>query len=308
MSADGSATSPDDPRVEEAVKTWAIAPRLTVQKVMLAAGFTPSDAATRSKQAWIRRRAPSKQERMGKPPDAALLSPGSTVSSLTNASSEPAHPFPKAPKKRQSSSPRQDERARKKQMKKHKKKAHKRDMFKAMEIPIRQKEIGVIEKDKEFRVSMEKLEMEARAILCKSKGPGTYIGRELDVLLKWYGCKMSDFNNVGQKKLEWQSILDEKRDPPPYEKWTEADEARLEELKKLKKLEINIEDTELGRLRDLKKREMLESVSNMSTEELDQLQERIDDRKPAAQAEAVKRYKRAHSEHTFCSPPSIASI
>ena len=47
MSADGPATSPDDPRVEEAVKTWTIAPRLKVKKVMLAVRFIPSDAASK---------------------------------------------------------------------------------------------------------------------------------------------------------------------------------------------------------------------------------------------------------------------
>ena len=87
MSADGPATSPDDPRVEEAVKTWVIAPRLTV---MLAVGFIPSDAAGRNKleASLDTRRAPSKQDRMAKPSDVALLSPGSTVSSTTTTRSE----------------------------------------------------------------------------------------------------------------------------------------------------------------------------------------------------------------------------
>ena len=102
------------------------------------------------------------------------------------------------------------------------------DMFKAMAIPIRQKEIDATEKDKEFRVSMEKLEKEARGILCLPKVTDTYVGRELDILLKWYGTPSLAKLDVPSKKAEWQQILDEKREPPTYEKWTADDEDRLD--------------------------------------------------------------------------------
>ena len=142
-----------------------------------------------------------------------------------------------------------------------------------MAIPIRQKEIDATEKDKKFWVSMEKLEKESRGILCLPKVTDTYVGRELDILLKWYGTPSLSKLDVPSKKAEWQQILDEKREPPAYEKWTADDEARLDELKKR---EIDIADTVLGRHRAVQKREMMASVATMSKEELDELQKKID--------------------------------
>jgi len=60
MSTNTVATSPSDPRVDVAVKLFATVPILTVEQVMLAAKFCPTDAATM--QMWIRRRAPSKKD------------------------------------------------------------------------------------------------------------------------------------------------------------------------------------------------------------------------------------------------------
>lgn len=154
------------------------------------------------------------------------------------------------------------------------------DMFCAMEIPVWEKEIKDMEKDKEDRVSMKNAKDDARKILIGSaKGAGvprqgTFSGAELDTLLKWYQVPAKDVPNKPKKVEKWVEILDKLLEPPVFEEWTDHDEALLEELK-TKELEIG--DTALGRLRDLKKRELIASVAVMSKDELDLLQKEIND-------------------------------
>ena len=62
-----------------------------------------------------------------------------------------------------------------------------------------------------------------------------------------------------------EKILESKREPPPFESWTEADEAKITELEKF---EIEVGDTALGRQRLVRKRELFASVASMTPEEL----------------------------------------
>ena len=93
------AHSAKDERVSKAVSVWSNSPNLTVQQVMLAAQFCHDDAYNRAKQAWIRRRAPTKKS-LKKPTIISLFDDGTDKSSLTAspvpklARSGPANPLP----------------------------------------------------------------------------------------------------------------------------------------------------------------------------------------------------------------------
>ena len=63
--------------------------------------------------------------------------------------------------------------------------------------------------------------------------------------------------------------MDQRLQPPAFVRWTDGDEAQLEEKKKMK---IDIKDTALGRHRATMKRQLLASVAVMTPEERDQLQ------------------------------------
>ena len=87
---------------------------------------------------------------------------------------------------------------------------------------------------------------------------------ELTALLKWHGIKGKAMpsNNIGKKAM-WQVILDSKEEPPAFEDWTEVDEAKLE---KLKSIDINMDDTAIGRAKALTQRSMSNQFDNMSKE------------------------------------------
>ncbi len=67
----------------------------------------------------------------------------------------------------------------------------------------------------------------------------------IDALLKWYngGKKIKD-NKAKKLSLLLEIMNDSNVFQPPYEPWTEYEEA---ELQKLNETEIQIQDTELGR-------------------------------------------------------------
>jgi hypothetical protein len=79
-----------------------------------------------------------------------------------------------------------------------------------------------------------------------AKGVDTFIATQLDPLLKWYGIKNLSKRSVPWKKSKWSEILQTCEEPPPYEKWTDADEEEI--LKKSQP--ISLQDTALGRLRN----------------------------------------------------------
>ena len=58
--------------------------------------------------------------------------------------------------------------------------------------------------------------------------------------------------------------------PPLFEAWTDADEAKLEELKAM---DIDMSQTAVGRLKNLKMREAFISVREMNKEEREKYEE-----------------------------------
>ena len=87
---------------------------------------------------------------------------------------------------------------------------------------------------------------------------------KLKVLLKWHGIKSADMGRKPWKLSKWEEICSKNIQPPPFERWTAADEAKLEETKKL---EIDINDTVLGRKRENEKVRMRSVFAASSREE-----------------------------------------
>ena len=80
------------------------------------------------------------------------------------------------------------------------------------------------------------------------------MAKELDTLLRWYGYKPNEIKTKPQNLACWQTIqLDGRAMRPPESvrllPWTEDDEANLT---RLQNMEIEIGNTMLGRMNELK--------------------------------------------------------
>ncbi len=124
------------------------------------------------------------------------------------------------------------------------------DFFKSMEISVREKEIKPMEKEKAHRISMQQYAEEAFAMLQKNKSFNDLIVKELDILLLWYKMPKIEWGDKKKKLEKWNEVKDRK--PPFFAPWTDEDEDKLDQLKKK---EIKFDDTALGRLVNVWKRE-----------------------------------------------------
>ena len=156
------------------------------------------------------------------------------------------------------------------------------DFFKSMEVPVREQEIADLEKIKKDRLQLEKNEEDGKAAwdeaprtLCPVANPRPWLVPLLDRILLWHGKSKDELNERKANKLLWmKEIIDEQRHQPPrYDKWTTEDEDRLADLKKM---EIDIGDTALGRHKALKKRECVASLNDMDRNERDALRRKLD--------------------------------
>ena len=88
----------------------------------------------------------------------------------------------------------------------------------------------------------------------------------MDGIFWWYGMSKVECGNMKkpEKSGIMKQIIDGVREPPHYEKWSTDNEAELVELKKK---EINMGDTALGRHQTVQKREMEASIDVMNYEE-----------------------------------------
>mmetsp|Transcript_24522 Transcript_24522/g.40457 ORF Transcript_24522/g.40457 Transcript_24522/m.40457 type:complete len:167 (-) Transcript_24522:182-682(-) len=112
--------------------------------------------------------------------------------------------------------------------------------------------------------------MQAKSILVRT---GKFTGKDLTVLLKWYGVKGADAMKVEKSREEWIKILQNMKDPPLREKWTAADEERLLEASK----PITLLDTALGKHhRDIQRQFKSGVLPNMTREEREALKEELD--------------------------------
>ena len=101
----------------------------------------------------------------------------------------------------------------------------------------------------------------ALQVLHRVPDPKDFKVPDLDVLLKWKlpGAKISKLGNKGAKLQKWNEVKDD--NTTMLQPWTEEDEMKLAELKKE---EIDINDTELGRERKRKHNELIAAAPSMT--------------------------------------------
>ena len=93
---------------------------------------------------------------------------------------------------------------------------------------------------------------------------------DIENIFPRYQVPRKQWKNVEWKKNWWQSV---KWDPPSYEKWTDKDEKKLQDLKSA---EISLDDTAYGRYKKNCKRDVLNSIDDTSEEELTAVQRKLD--------------------------------
>ena len=84
---------------------------------------------------------------------------------------------------------------------------------------------------------------------------------ELETLLKWHNVPKAPKEKKASMVARWATIWEGGLKPPFFEVWTDVDEAKLEELKAM---DIDMSQTAVGRLKELKKREAFISVREMN--------------------------------------------
>ena len=144
------------------------------------------------------------------------------------------------------------------------------DMFKSFEVPMWEREIKEVEKTKQHRFDRVKDEMEGKAVLALGKRIDQYFVPDLEKPLLWYGIPKSLHGNQPDMLAKWTDLC--LLAPHLIEPWTEADEAKLEEKKKM---DITLGDTALGRLKTLEERKMFASFTIASKDEREQTIKRM---------------------------------
>ena len=143
------------------------------------------------------------------------------------------------------------------------------DMFKAIELKRRKLLRERLAKEKTLRQRQERTESNARAILDRTANDPTKLtASDLAVLLTWHQQPKVASMKKDAKLNVWLRIVEQNKVPPPFEKWTDADDMQLEEAKSDI---VEMEHTHLGHMEALKKKELVLAARAMSQEEFDQL-------------------------------------
>ena len=91
---------------------------------------------------------------------------------------------------------------------------------------------------------------------------------DLTALLTWHQVPKVASMKKEEKQNAWLRIVESRKVPPPYKKWTMADDLLLEEAQSDI---VEMAHTHLGHMEALKKKELLLAARVMSQEEFDQL-------------------------------------
>jgi hypothetical protein len=143
------------------------------------------------------------------------------------------------------------------------------DMFKAIELKRRKILRERLAKEKTLRQRQERTEWNAWAILEKTANDPTKLtASDLTILLTWHQQPKVASMKKDAKLNAWLRIVEHNNVPPPFEKWTDADDMQLEEAKSDI---VKMEHTHLGHMEALKKKELVLAARAMSQEEFDQL-------------------------------------
>ncbi len=119
-----------------------------------------------------------------------------------------------------------------------------------------------------------------KAACFESNNYNTVSTKELDVLLQWCGVDKKGTKKA-EKVAKWKEISLSGIAPPVVHEWTDEDE---DQLTKIKKREIDISETYLGRYAALQKRNAVAAILDFTDKEWEAL-------KTMREADAVERSK-----------------
>jgi hypothetical protein len=143
------------------------------------------------------------------------------------------------------------------------------DVFKSIKLKRRKVLRERLAKEKTLRQRQERTELNCWAILEKTTNDPTKLtASDLTILLTWHQKPKVASMKKDAKLNAWLQIIEQKKVPPPFEKWTDADDRKLEEAQSDT---VEMEHTHLGHLEVLKKKELMLSVRAMSEDEFAQL-------------------------------------
>ncbi len=71
------------------------------------------------------------------------------------------------------------------------------------------------------------MEEKGTAIVAQGKSIDLLTVAKLDVLLAWYQATKSKGAKKADKAEQWKQILESKKRPPDYDRWTAEDEERI---------------------------------------------------------------------------------
>jgi hypothetical protein len=143
------------------------------------------------------------------------------------------------------------------------------DIFKGLTLKNRKKLRVKLLKEKTLRQRQERSESSALAILARTGNDHTQLKvSDLTVLLTWHQVPKVASMKKEEKKNAWLRIVESRKVPPPFEKWTVADDLLLEEAQSNI---VEMAHTHLGHMEALKKKELLLAARAMSQKEFDEL-------------------------------------
>jgi len=124
-------------------------------------------------------------------------------------------------------------------------------------------------KEKKVHERQERTESIALDILRRKGDDVTKLNSgDLSILLTWHQVSKVVDMNKDKKLAAWLRIVGSRKSPPSFEKWTDEDEVRLEEVQSDI---IDMAHTALGHMEELKKKELVLAACEMSQEEFDKL-------------------------------------
>jgi hypothetical protein len=132
------------------------------------------------------------------------------------------------------------------------------DFFKLVKIPLRKNKVKVMEMNKLKRIKGDQLRRNAEEILVAmrdvlaNKQYNVLNAAKLETLLKWHNVPKAHTEKKAGMVARWAAIWEGGLKPLFFEVWTDVDKSKLEELKAM---DIDMSQTAVGQLKELKKRE-----------------------------------------------------
>jgi hypothetical protein len=150
------------------------------------------------------------------------------------------------------------------------------DFFIAAEMKSHKAKRVEVQKRKKEAQKMEALEVKALAIVQNMEGKtiNELHVEDLNALLGWHGVAIGTLKNKGEKVVRWEQIVVSMKRPPSFARWTDEDKAQLLSVMSD---DVNIMDTQYGRLVALQERELEATLEEMTQEKRDALRKRLDD-------------------------------